>query len=109
MSFVLGSHGTCPYYKFSTVEDIITAIDNYKTVSMDCFGSVPLRRVSAKYSSQLKISFAIGTMLQGYITFRAIIWYIIPKHYLSNMRLCSFIMQMSIWMWLLFGICVYRH
>jgi len=33
-----GSHGTYPYFKFSTVEDIITAIDNFKTVSMDCFG-----------------------------------------------------------------------
>ena len=36
--FMPGSHGTYPYYKFSTVEDIITAIDYFKTVSMDCFG-----------------------------------------------------------------------
>jgi hypothetical protein len=35
--FMPGSHGTYPYYKFSTVEDIITAIDNFKTVSMNCF------------------------------------------------------------------------
>ena len=33
-----GFHETYPYYKFSMVEDIITAIDKVKTDSMDCFG-----------------------------------------------------------------------
>jgi hypothetical protein len=35
--FMPGSLGTYPYFKFTAVEQIITAIDNMKTVSMDCF------------------------------------------------------------------------